>query len=1117
MYFICRDMIVKQFSVLFLFSILHLHPVPADSLISYELNSTNWFIKFQGYVGDQVKIQLMPGIYDVHKNVLITNVSNLTIEGDSSSGSCITFSCSNLSSWIITNSSFIEIKNIRFLNCGNTYDTQKYKDTVTPDIKAAMFVYNVTSIMIFNVTIENSCGYGIIALNIIGTSMFEYMTIHGNDTLSTFCDIHSNDTIFGGIALLNLETEDNVTLQKHVSIININHCLFFNIEAIWNDEIIDSIDYFNSSIIGIVFYQAQYHVDVNINNTNITNITNAKRSIISISYSMNNTSNVTIANSLISYVNANYCIIEINHEGDTNATNTTFPKFMHALSLNSCDFFNNKVKYVLRMKTAYNGSMVMLLNNNTFDNNTVKDYLFDTKAVAPVISGYLKFTSNVANIVFQCTNYVLLEDGAEFSFTNNSHNPRGKLKYTSLFKKNSQSSLECPFQFTNNTNVNIRFLANNGYYRTIYGNPLFGCDWIPSFPNREHELPSEIFDRIIQSDGVDNEGISGWENSVCPCNNNGCLDQNCLETDNVYAHPGETITISLMHRHFDIAMYTDFNESKFNAIAPPCGIYLKNITTDLIFNYCTMINYTIAISSTQNKTCLLLLKTATKENTLYAFRVHLSTCTLGFVLKDGICKCDPNFVSRLNGLECDISNQEFQRPPSSWIGTNTKVDDIIFTKDCRLNYCVQDTAMVHLSNPDTQCLSGRSGIACGECAQGLSAVFGTSKCKKCTNYWLFLIPAFALAGLLLVLVLFVFNLTVVDGDINGFILMVSGLSIHSSRVFPSTYGASWVLVSLCNLDLGFEVCFYNGMTSYAATWLSFIFPVYVLLIVAAMAFASRYYQVIEKITRRRAIPVIATVYLLSYSKIMQVTFRGLFSYTTVYHLYADNKEYYWGMDSSVPLFGFQFSLLFVFCSIIFLFLIIPTNVLLISGKTVYRFKLIVVYLKPFLDACEAPFKEHCRYILGLELLLRAIIFAITSLDAQNTAAIYSGVLFIYTVYICQVMPFKSRFNSIIYSLYLVYMSAFIILFTRYYPSMPEIYAVLLNTVIYLGFAQFMGIIGIHIWKYNLRHYTVFARCERYIISTYQQNISRNSYYRPQRSITLSTERYENFRDELLAI
>ena len=119
----------------------------------------------------------MPGIYDMQENVLITNVSDLIIKGDSSSRLCVTFSCSNLSSWIITNSSFIIIKNVCFLNCGNIYDAQQYKDTVTPDIKATMFVYNVTSITMVNVTIGNSCGYGIVALNIVGMNTFEYLTI----------------------------------------------------------------------------------------------------------------------------------------------------------------------------------------------------------------------------------------------------------------------------------------------------------------------------------------------------------------------------------------------------------------------------------------------------------------------------------------------------------------------------------------------------------------------------------------------------------------------------------------------------------------------------------------------------------------------------------------------------------------------------------------------------------------------------------------------------------------------------------------------------------------------------------------------------------------------------
>ena len=73
---------------------------------------------------------------------------------------------------------------------------------------------------------------------------------------------------------------------------------------------------------------------------------------------------------------------------------------------------------------------------------------------------------------------------------------------------------------------------------------------------------------INNFDRVGNDGVSGWENSVCLCNGNACYDPNCLETetyDNVY--PGETITVGLMHHYFNIAMYTDFDEPKFNAIA----------------------------------------------------------------------------------------------------------------------------------------------------------------------------------------------------------------------------------------------------------------------------------------------------------------------------------------------------------------------------------------------------------------------------------------------------------------------------------------------------------------------------------------------------------------------
>ena len=101
-----------------------------------------------------------------------------------------------------------------------------------------------------------------------------------------------------------------------------------------------------------------------------------------------------------------------------------------------------------------------------------------------------------------------------------------------------------------------------------------------------------------------------------------------------------------------------------------------------------------------------------------------------------------------------------------------------------------------------------------------------------------------------------------------------------------------MLILLSNLDLGIEMCFYDGMTAYVATWLQFIFPLYLLLIVLGLVMASRYISRVEKITRKKVIPVIATLYLLSYNKIMMVTFRRLFSYNSIGYLYSGRTKLY---------------------------------------------------------------------------------------------------------------------------------------------------------------------------------------------------------------------------------
>ena len=51
-------------------------------------------------------------------------------------------------------------------------------------------------------------------------------------------------------------------------------------------------------------------------------------------------------------------------------------------------------------------------------------------------------------------------------------------------------------------------------------------------------------------------------------------------------------------------------------------------------------------------------------------------------------------------------------------------------------------------------------------------ILNSRDCQHCYNIYLLLIMPIAIAGLVLVLLLFVLNLTVTDGTINGFILYI---------------------------------------------------------------------------------------------------------------------------------------------------------------------------------------------------------------------------------------------------------------------------------------------------------------------------------------------------------
>ena len=110
-----------------------------------------------------------------------------------------------------------------------------------------------------------------------------------------------------------------------------------------------------------------------------------------------------------------------------------------------------------------------------------------------------------------------------------------------------------------------------------------------------------------------------------------------------------------------------------------------------------------------------------------------------------------------------------------------------------------------------------------------------------------------------------------------------------------------ISISFVNLDLGIETCYYNGMDSYFKTWSQLFFPFCLIILAVSIIIASRYSSRILRLTYTRSLPVLATLFLLSYTGILRAVSMVLFSYFTITHLPSGNQQIVWSIDASVPI------------------------------------------------------------------------------------------------------------------------------------------------------------------------------------------------------------------------
>ena len=393
--------------------------------------------------------------------------------------------------------------------------------------------------------------------------------------------------------------------------------------------------------------------------------------------------------------------------------------------------------------------------------------------------------------------------------------------------------------------------------------------------------------------------------------------------------------------------------------------------------------------------------------------IHLKykNCPLGFILhrSDHNCVCQP-FLSSL-GLSCDLETTKIRRNKQQWVDVtyehrsmSNEHPGVIAHKYCPFDYCRMDTAsmLIRLEDQNVLCAFNRSGILCGGCVTNFSRVLGSSKCKICsTDFKLFaIILGWLLSGLMLVVLLMLLDLTVSVGTINGLTFYANIIQAQCATFCTPDIFSSFLckFIAWLNLDQGIETCLYNGLDDYISTWLQFLFPLYIWLIAAALIVTSHYSTRVSKLIGNNAVQVLATLFLIMYTKLLRLIIE-VFSFTTL--TYPDGyKKTVWLIDGNVEFFqGRHIPLVLV--TVVFILLSLPYTFILLTIQLLYkishyRVMFWVQRLKPFFDAYTGPYRANHRYWTGLLLVVRILLLTSFSLNQSNNPTINLFIIIVFT-------------------------------------------------------------------------------------------------------------------------
>ena len=544
-----------------------------------------------------------------------------------------------------------------------------------------------------------------------------------------------------------------------------------------------------------------------------------------------------------------------------------------------------------------------------------------------------------------------------------------------------------------NLDIMMTFINNKAGLagNSIYAALIYNCTQYYSTDLDIRVLLNATFEPILTDNGL--QHISSEPVEICYCSKSNVSDDkiqlHCTSSETtiqvIDTYPGKSITLSIVPVDaMGLIVYSPVSASvtHYHYYGPHLSQDVLTLKEgqDLVSLSglrCSKVTYNIHSKTNQAKHGYLQLAIPGNQPSLSAL-IYVYPCPIGFQLSNnGICECDHFITKVITNAECNISTLLITRPIESWLGRINN-STLGFTNICPSGNCRSTTIAINVSDIDHSiCIDGKTGVLCGQCINKFSIIFGTTECRHCSNLWLLTLVGYTVIGVILVTVLLFFRLTLSEGPLASIILTNNIIAVSTidylddDNVFIS---GMRIFVSLMNLNLGFPLCFYDGMTTAIKTGLQFIFPVYLWTIVIVFIVLSRYSTRVSNQTAASSVQVLATLIHLSFSKLL-ITSIDILIYARVKTGNNDTITVWYGDGSVVYLQDKEHIILLSIAIVTLVLFILPYILIVTFGNYFLRWKRLH-HFRSFIESFHGPYKHTLGYWFGVRMLVVVYIYIV---------------------------------------------------------------------------------------------------------------------------------------------